>query len=343
MHSKLQSLVNQLLFRLLPLLGCLYYHSTSLAIENDSAHEPLLSLVKGEIAVQISSKQTDLAQFAITTLETVDYQPHNTAVGKVLNLQPMFEMDSRLQALAINLLSAKQQQQMAYLDYQRAQELSAQGITSNVKTLKLKQKWLALRASVQALLSQQGYLTSSAQQQWGSRLTKAIIDHDTIYTKLASGNYDLLLIAIPSSTRFDLLKTIDISIDGLQSHATSADFVSKSPFNAQIAGQSYFFISQSDRLMKGARVTAWVPSHDQSIKGVWIPESAIIWYNTKPWVYLQLDAQHYLRRPIQQHHQMNHHWFVPDQFSTGDRIVVSGGAMLLSEELRSQIPEEDDD
>jgi hypothetical protein len=60
-------------------------------------------------------------------------------------------------------------------------------------------------------------------------------------------------------------------------------------------------------------------------------------------VYVQLDDERFVRRALASYRENGDEWFVSGALDPGDRIVVTGAQMLLSEELRSQIPEERDD
>jgi len=77
--------------------------------------------------------------------------------------------------------------------------------------------------------------------------------------------------------------------------------------------------------------------------GVRVPATAIVWEGGKPWVYLQLDEERFARRAIESWHEMGDAWFVTGVLAPGERVVRTGAQMLLSEELRSQIPEERSD
>lgn len=301
-------------------------------------------LMNGEITVQLSNEQSKLAHFKLATLKITRYQAYQAIIGKVLNIQGLIERRSEFLNVAINLSNAIQQEQIAYHAYQRATQLAAEGISSITKTNNLKKQWLTLRTSSQALKTHQSFLKKSTQQQWGKVLANAIIENKSIFSKLESGQSNLLLITVPPpSTQLDLTKAIEVSSDGLGHNKFPAELISISPISQNFAGKSYFLITETETLSTGARVTAWIPKHDIGAEGVMIPESAIVWHNTRPWVYVQLDNHLYARRSIPKHHQVDKNWFVPGQFSSGDRIVITGSSVLLSEELRSEIPEEDDD
>jgi hypothetical protein len=90
-------------------------------------------------------------------------------------------------------------------------------------------------------------------------------------------------------------------------------------------------------------VDAAVPAGSGTIAGVSVPVQAIVWQGGAPCVYVQLDAERFVRRMLSAYRENGESWFVSGALNPGDRVVVTGAQMLLSEELRWQIPEERDD
>jgi len=253
-------------------------------------------------------------------------------------------LQNKHRTVAISLRAAQQQEKIASSILKRAQKLATEGIYSAAKVENLNQDWLTLHTSMQAYQTQQNYLQASAEQQWGHKLVEVMTKPNPQLTKLLSGNSALLLITVPiSDNPVDSTKSIAVSVDGQRVHAVPAEFLSASPVSDQIVGNSYFYVAHTNQLQTGTRVMAWIPRKTQNYEGVLIPESAIIWHDTRPWVYLQVNDQLYVRRAIGQYKKTKGQWFVTENFTAGDRIVIAGSAALLSEELRSQIPEEDDD
>ncbi len=71
--------------------------------------------------------------------------------------------------------------------------------------------------------------------------------------------------------------------------------------------------------------------------GVIVPDSAVVWLDGKAWVYVRKDAEHFVRRAVPVSRPAGEGWFVTKNYSAGDRVVVQGAQLLLSEEFRSQI------
>jgi hypothetical protein len=69
----------------------------------------------------------------------------------------------------------------------------------------------------------------------------------------------------------------------------------------------------------------------------------VIWYAGRQWVYIKVSDELFVRRALRTNHETARGWLTRDGFSAGELVVIAGGQMLLSEEFRWQIPEEDDD
>lgn len=329
------------------ILSCsLFYYvpGIALAASNDQDDSSLVTFMDGKIAIQLSTIQVELVDFKVQILDSIHYQPQQAATGKVVNIQPLLELSSRLQTITIKLNNSRIKEQIAHADLQRAQQLAADGITSAARIAKLKQVWLTQLASQQELQTQINFLKLGASQQWGKPLAQAIINNSPLFSKLSTRQSSLLLITVPSSlSDINSVRIIEISTDGGRMNTFSAKLLSASPINNYSAGNNYFFITANNNLAVDTRLTAWIPEHENSSEGVLIPESAIIWHNAKPWIYVQLNNRLFVRYPLGTHHLVNNHWFVDDPYLGGKRVVISGSAVLLSEELRSQIPDEDDE
>ncbi|MGZ5055641.1 MAG: efflux RND transporter periplasmic adaptor subunit, partial [Methylobacter sp.] len=76
--------------------------------------------------------------------------------------------------------------------------------------------------------------------------------------------------------------------------------------------------------------------------GVIIPKSALVWYMDQAFVYIKTAEEQFSRRTIDHYSATADGYFVGNGINAGEQLVVTGGQMLLSEELRGQIPDEDD-
>ncbi|HWT28047.1 MAG TPA: hypothetical protein VN084_00940, partial [Methylophilaceae bacterium] len=74
-----------------------------------------------------------------------------------------------------------------------------------------------------------------------------------------------------------------------------------------------------------------------------IPNDAVVWYGGKAWVYRQESPERFVRQPIETDHETGNGWFNTGLIKPGDALVTSGAQLLLSEEFKYQIKNENED
>ena len=123
-------------------------------------------------------------------------------------------------------------------------------------------------------------------------------------------------VAPVSATLFDKLPTID-------------------PLTQQ---QGFLFTadqSPTNRLTPGEAVTAYIKTAGEPIGGVVVPASAVLRHEGKGWVYVQSEANQFVRTEIPLDRPVDEGWFVSENLTVTNRIVVSGAQTILSAELGS--------
>jgi hypothetical protein len=87
-------------------------------------------------------------------------------------------------------------------------------------------------------------------------------------------------------------------------------------------------------------VARW-PTGGAAQTGVAAPRSAVVRFQGAPWVYIQTGDADFTRRALHDATLTGTTWFAPAGFSSGERIVVAGAQVLLSEEQKSLIEQEE--
>ena len=110
-----------------------------------------------------------------------------------------------------------------------------------------------------------------------------------------------------------------------------------------LQGETYFLETKTLNLRPGMRLYAWIPE-DKNLKwGVVIEDEALVWHAGQMWAYIQTDEEYFVRKALINPIDTGDGWFVQENFDEGDSVVVQGAQLLLSEEYRGFIPDEDDD
>jgi multidrug efflux pump subunit AcrA (membrane-fusion protein) len=103
-------------------------------------------------------------------------------------------------------------------------------------------------------------------------------------------------------------------------------------------GQSFLFrvSDPAGALRPGLAVTAWLRLPGAREKGVLLPANAVIHAAGKAWTYVQVKPDQFVRKEVREGRPAGPGWFTTG-FSPGDRVVVTGAQVLLSEQSKSEI------
>lgn len=201
-------------------------------------------------------------------------------------------------------------------------------------------------------------LFSSAQQQtesillhsqlkWGKDLSARFLTKDLRSSGLIdtlSRPLYLIYQPIHSSTPSHTIFLHAFGDRALAQPATLVGHALPAQNQAQQAGTAFYYLSDqiSDHLYH--RVAAWLPGSGKKLTGVIIPASSLVWHLGLAYVYLQVDDELFKRIKIT-HKRLNStaSYFIQKELQQGDILVNTGAQLLLSEEFRGQIPDEDDD
>ena len=90
-------------------------------------------------------------------------------------------------------------------------------------------------------------------------------------------------------------------------------------------------------LRPGWAVKAYLRAPGPLLQGVVIPPSAVVHMGGRTWVYVRAGEEEFVRKAVTLERLLERGWFVPAGPAPGDRVVVTGTQVLLSEESKSQI------
>ena len=190
-------------------------------------------------------------------------------------------------------------------------------------------------------------IANSIRQYWGDVLAKeAANKQSVILQNLIAYQEVLLQITLPFDAP-DPTFGSRINIAPIATNASNynARYISRAPAgNATIQGKTYFYAAKAPDLRAGMQVSATDPQQKKgNTSGVIIPNDAVVWYGGKPWVYQKLGANQFYRIPINADIETSQGWFYVGKLKPNDLVVTSGAQLLLSEEFKYQITNENDD
>ncbi|RKZ94101.1 MAG: hypothetical protein DRQ46_10485 [Gammaproteobacteria bacterium] len=315
--------------------------------EDDDDHDDDEAIAESNMMVRIDDEIVDYIGVETLTLVETSFFPEAKALAKVVDLRPMLALRVRHSQALAALNVAKIAERAANQELIRLKSL-AQGAgsvaTKNISYAEA--TWREAKAELQGLNVNIQAVRDEAMQTWGDKVSDWILAPDSKqWQRLLSRQDSLLLVTLPIDvSMLPEVSFIRIARDGSREQARKAYFVSPALITDQlIQGETYFFKTATGKLRSGMRLDVWVPQGNEPLNGVFIPEQAIVWSSGQPWVYVQVDDDLYQRKTIQSGLTTAGGLFLEQGIDAGERLVIQGAQMLLSEEFRWQILDEDDD
>ena len=267
------------------------------------------------------------------------------AIGKVISVQPLLGLRERYLVSQAELNGAKARLKQAGQSLKRQQELFRHGIAAKRSVQEKEAQGSADQALVDVGNARLMAIANEARLLWGKALAEwALSEKTNKLTEFLLGRQHLLQITLPTNKQLaSEVDSIFIEHYGNRGKAARpAVLISRSTqADNTMQGESYFFQVGGDGLSMGMKVSAWIPQPSQGQPWIIVPESALVWYVDQVYVYTKIAKDTFTRRLVKEFLTFPEGYFIKDGIRAGEEIVTIGGQMLLSEELRGQIPDED--
>ncbi|HEY6281980.1 MAG TPA: metal transporter [Burkholderiales bacterium] len=291
----------------------------------------------GFTSVKLGAAMQEQSGIKEEPLEAASYQTESVAYGTVLDLHPLTELRTRFNAALAEAEIARAAANVSKQEYERTQALYQDNQNMSLKALqKAEQAYLSDEAKLEAATLAIQDMRGSARQQYGEPLASwALARASPEFQKFLKREEVIVRITLPPGLKISAPSRIQVGANN--NPRVNANLVSASPQSDPLILGSAYFYRTSTLLAAGTRVTAHFPTSSQPKRGVFIPGVAIVWYAGQAWSYVQLDQERFERRAVPDNYAQDGGFFVTDGFKPGDRIVVKGAQLMLSEELRSQI------
>jgi hypothetical protein len=296
------------------------------------------------LLTRLAQKRNGMVTAAV---ETVLHRESLQAYGVVLHLTALADLRKSYVLAKARVEDTLTKLDVSRKEYERLKILNEDHKNVSDKDLQSGEaNWhsaeINLRASQEVLPALEG----AVDQQWGEVIAKWVFEGSPAFYKLIRQEDFLLQITLPSGARISPVPGT-VSVQTPDGALVPALFVSPSPqTDPRIQGISFFYLTPARRtnLLPGMNVAVSMPAGPQ-IRGFFIPGSAVVRSQGKAWVYVQKDEERFVRRKVSTETPVKNGYLVMKGFREGDRIVVKGAQLLLSEEFltKAQTGEEDED
>ena len=279
-----------------------------------------------------SNKQSSFSNYGIVQ-----------ATDTLIDLKNIFDQLMQEINTLQNQLTTEEKKYLAFAELNEDEKnisdqvlLDQQTIVSNLKVAI--EKKTALKKNLQ-----QKVLT-----QWGQKFYDIVTgkSKDRNLAALIDGNARLVKITIPSSESGRKIpdKIVFSPING--SDEIDGIYVDQAPtIEPSILGQTYYYLIQSTEIRIGSKLIGFYFQDDVEKTNLYeVPNTSIVWSNGLSWVYIEQEPHLFIKKPIVLENEINRGWLVSAELiSPSDSIVTKGAQLLLSEEFKYQIKNENED
>ncbi|MBW4054314.1 MAG: metal transporter [Proteobacteria bacterium] len=278
------------------------------------------------------------AQSGIRTelLAAANYQPETVTYGSVLDLQPLLDLRARYFSAQADAGTARAMVAASRQEYERSRLLYQDNKNVSLKTYQAaRAAYLSdqARADAAALAAQS--IQAAVRQQFGATLGRWALDpRSSEGARLLDRKEVVVRVTVPPGAGSAVPARIQITAN--DNRRLPAYLVSPSPQSDPAIQGSAFIYRVTAPIAAGTTIVAYLPTAGHTTRGTCIPAGAVVWYGGQPWAYLQMGSDHFGRYPLAQKASMPGGFFVAQGFKAGERVVVGGAQLLLSEELRPQ-------
>ncbi len=282
----------------------------------------------------------------------------------VLDAQPLAEARGRLRAAVQELAAAKAQAEASASEQRRVQGLFDDERSASQRALDAARAQAATDTA--RLAAQQATLDglrATAQATWGPTVAGWLAAPQApALDRVFAGRSALLRAQATPGARLPA---------GPMHLSAGHD---ARPLEGGTAGQRFYLVDTAN-LAPGQRLWGHVAAPGAPVDGAWVPASAVVWHAGQAWIYLQQGADDdapaaaakpasgaapatasgaapaaapaeasasFRRRALAGAERVDERWFVPG-LEDEETVVVQGAQVLLSEELKFQLRNENDD
>jgi hypothetical protein len=343
----LQALLIVVLFWMLVFYGKDEFENFRVDHEEEIESIDRVSVKDGISIISLSPAVQANSGIKTNKVESISYQDEIKSFGAVVPMETLIAAKTRLHNLQAELTSARTSHKQYQMQYERLKVLNADD--KNVSDLAVQEAYvLANNAKViiNSKLLEIDNLRTSIELSWGDSLAKLALSNqsNSLFQHLLSKKNVLIQVSFPYGTH-DPKADDTILITPLNSRQTiKADFVSAATEADVIGvGKTFYYSAPSSHLRIGMRVAVETSANkNKKSNGVVIPSNAVVWYAGVPWAYFKEGEDQFIRKPISADTEIDKGWF-NKELDINSEVVISGAQLLLSEEFKYLIKNENDD
>lgn len=344
----LQTVIIVVLFWVLVFYGKDEYEAATGEKDEVISSPSLVATENGAATVTLSQESQQQSGIATTPLKAATHEGAVASFGTVTGIDTLLEMRTRYLTAAADANVVRASIANSKQDYERLRLLNQDGRNVSDRAVAAAESaWKADQARLAASETATASLRDAIRQQWGQTLASWATQSSPpeSFQRLLSYREVLLQITLPIDTATpDNTSTLQVEPAGGSGNTVAATFVSAAPqTDSTIQGKTFYYRAPAEQLRTGMRVAARLSEASKAQAGVIVPSSAVVWYANQSWVYRKQGHDKFVRTPISTDSEVDDGWFNTAGVKAGDAVVTTGAQLLLSEEFKYQIKNENED
>lgn len=274
------------------------------------------------------------------------YQGEIKSFGNVVGIDSLIEAKASYLTLKTNANFSHAASGQNNQQYQRLKTLNEDD--KNVSDRAVQEALAAVNADKANITTsdlQLKNLQSSMKLQWGEALTKLAFNDKLppLLENLLNRKSVLIQVSLPLSNATPKVgSNIDVTPLNESTAPIKAVYVSPaSTSDSNGFGKTFYYSAPAEQLRIGMRVNVEAVASG-SANGVIIPSNAVVWYAGTSWAYFKQGKDQFIRKPISADTEVEAGWF-NQGIDANSEVVVNGAQLLLSEEFKYLIKNENED
>lgn len=305
--------------------------------QNSGKLPPRVSVQNGETVLTLNGETQSKLGLKVAPLQETSMRETLTAPAVVISVQDLVTLRASYVEAQSRLEKARANAEVARKEYDRMKALFRDDQNASQKALQAAEGASRVDAAeVRAASAELDLQASAVRESWGSVVEKWVTVGGSTLRDVLALRVMLVQITLPAG-QTAAPKTVSLEMPGAA--FARATLVSQFPrVDPRLQGTSFLYeLPARSGLAPGVNLVAHL-SIGRSLQGVMVPEAAVVWSGGKAWVYQQTGPNRFTRRAVMTDTPAGKGYFVAQGFFPGDKVVVGGAQLLLSEEFRPQVP-----
>ena len=296
-----------------------------------------VSIVNHEAIVAIDKATLAKSGIALSALTANTNPLDRQAYATVLAVQDLADARSAYAAAKAQLDKAQASAELARKDYGRLDQLHNDDRNVSDKVFQAGAAALATeQANVRAAQVAVQSTLAGVVQRYGDVVAGWLVSDAATLKRILQQQQVLVQITLPGDSA-SAAPPRNVRIQVTENTFVPATLVARSPrMDPRVQGVGYVYVAPSQALVPGMNVLALLPT-TLDATGVTVPQSAVVWWQGKSWVYVERTPDHFARVEVPADQPTPTGFVVRSGLRVNDRVVTTGAQLLLSEEFRSQI------